>query len=65
MSDDNFFEYVMKGSKGTKMPRGDKNHIMNYSFIDIEGKDEIGNFIYQINEKILINNKINDNLQYC
>lgn len=65
LSDDNFFEYVMKGSKGTKMPRGDKNHIMNYSFIDIEGKDEIGNFIYQINEKILINNKINDNLQYC
>ena len=63
LSDDNFFEYVMKGSKGTKMPRGDKNHIMNYSFIDIEGKDEIGNFIYQINEKILINNKINDNLQ--
>lgn len=62
LSDDNFFEYVMKGSKGTKMPRGDKNHIMNYSFIDIEGKDEIGNFIYQINEKILINNKINDNL---
>ena len=26
---DYFFEYVMAGSKGTKMPRGDKNWIMN------------------------------------
>jgi type I restriction enzyme, S subunit len=30
---DNFFEYVMAGSKGTKMPRGDKNWIMNYETI--------------------------------
>ena len=27
---DEFFNYVMKGAKGTKMPRGDKNWIMNY-----------------------------------
>ena len=27
---DFFFEYVMAGSKGTKMPRGDKKWIMNY-----------------------------------
>ena len=26
---DAFFEYVMKSSKGTKMPRGDKTHIIN------------------------------------
>ena len=25
---DDFFDYVMKGAKGSKMPRGDKNHIM-------------------------------------
>jgi type I restriction enzyme, S subunit len=30
---DSFFEYVMAGSKGTKMPRGDKRWIMNYSTI--------------------------------
>ena len=30
---DNFFEYVMAGSKGTKMPRGAKKWIMNYSSI--------------------------------
>lgn len=27
---DSFFEYVMSGSKGTKMPRGDKSQIMQY-----------------------------------
>ena len=28
-----FFEYVMAGSKGTKMPRGDKNWIMDYKVL--------------------------------
>ena len=27
---DDFFDYVMLGSKGSKMPRGDKQHIMNW-----------------------------------
>lgn len=31
MFQDGFFDYVMSGAKGTKMPRGDKNHIMQYS----------------------------------
>ena len=30
MYQDGFFDYVMSGAKGTKMPRGDKNHIMLY-----------------------------------
>lgn len=30
MFQDGFFNYVMSGAKGTKMPRGDKNHIMQY-----------------------------------
>lgn len=30
---DDFFEYVMAGSKGTKMPRGDKNWIMDYKVL--------------------------------
>jgi len=30
---DVFFEYVMAGSKGTKMPRGDKKWILNYSVV--------------------------------
>ena len=31
--DDVFFDYVMSGAKGTKMPRGDKRQIMNYRII--------------------------------
>lgn len=30
MYQDGFFDYIMSGAKGTKMPRGDKNHIMQY-----------------------------------
>ena len=30
LSQDSFFDYVMSGSKGTRMPRGDKDHIMNF-----------------------------------
>jgi type I restriction enzyme S subunit len=37
LEQDSFFEYVMKGAKGTKMPRGDKKWIMEYlvSYPDI------------------------------
>ena len=28
-----FFDYMVKGSKGTKMPRGDKSQIMNYDVV--------------------------------
>lgn len=31
MSEDRFFDHVMLGSKGTKMPRGDKDQILTYS----------------------------------
>lgn len=30
---DSFFDYVSKGVKGSKMPRGDKNHIMNFEIL--------------------------------
>lgn len=33
LSQDDFFEYVMLGSKGCKMPRGDKSHIMNFQVV--------------------------------
>lgn len=31
--DDHFFDYMMAGSKGTKMPRGDKQQIMTYPVV--------------------------------
>ncbi len=33
LSNESFFEYDIKFSKGAKMPRGDKNKIMEYEFI--------------------------------
>lgn len=32
--DDEFFAYVMQSAKGTKMPRGDKRHILEYNCIE-------------------------------
>jgi type I restriction enzyme S subunit len=40
---DSFFEYVMAGSKGTKMPRGDKKWIMNYPAV-IPSKELLNKF---------------------
>jgi type I restriction enzyme S subunit len=33
LEQDYFFDYVMAGSKGTKMPRGDKQWIMDFTII--------------------------------
>ena len=30
LANNDFIDFVMSGAKGTKMPRGDKNHIMTY-----------------------------------
>ena len=39
---DDFFDYVMQGAKGSKMPRGDKTRIMNYPIcIAKENFDEL------------------------
>ena len=59
---DSFFDYVMSGYKGSKMPRGDKNHILNFPIPDINNKHEIAKLIYKFGEKINVNKRINDNL---
>lgn len=40
---DNFFDFMVAGSKGTKMPRGDKQQIMTYS-VHIPSADELEEF---------------------
>lgn len=62
---DDFFEYVMTGNKGTKMPRGDKKHIMQYTvnIPSIEIQTKIVNIIENIDKKIKLNNLINENLK--
>ncbi|CAD0176204.1 restriction endonuclease subunit S [Streptococcus thermophilus] len=65
LTQDSFFEYVMKGSKGTKMPRGDKSQIMNFVIpdLDIDEQIKIGKLLKSIDQKIQINNQINQELE--
>lgn len=63
LSTDFFFNYVVKGAKGSKMPRGDKKHIMEFPIMDISNKKVIGDFIVAINEKIANNNAISKELE--
>lgn len=64
LSDNSFFEYSMATSKGTKMPRGDKKSIMNYEVpcFDISIQIKTASILKSIDDKIELNNKINNNL---
>ena len=64
LADDDFFAYSMATSKGTKMPRGDKTSIMQYEVpvMDIELQRRIASILKSIDEKIELNNAINNNL---
>ena len=64
LADDNFFNYATATSKGTKMPRGDKGAIMEYDVptLDIGAQRKIGALLRSIDQKIVVNSKINDNL---
>lgn len=59
---DSFFNYVMQGAKGSKMPRGDKNHILEYTIYDIFNSEKVSKLILNITLLIKTNQKINDNL---
>ena len=62
---DDFFSHMMKGSKGTKMPRGDKNQILEFTVPDfnIENQIQIAKVLSEIDNKIELNNKINSELE--
>lgn len=63
LSQDSFFEYEMKATKCSKMPRGDKNHIMNFPCIYLKNKIGIGSFLSTLDEKIALNRRINAKLE--
>ena len=65
LSDDKFFEYDTATSKGTKMPRGDKVAIMKYSVpqYDLPTQEKIAVVLSSLDDKIELNNKINQNLE--
>ena len=62
---DDFFTYSMATSKGTKMPRGDKTSIMQYEvpMLDFCTQKKIASVLKSLDEKIELNNAINENLE--
>lgn len=65
LADDDFFTYSMSTSKGTKMPRGDKTSIMQYEvpLIDLQVQKKIASVLKALDERIKLNNEINNNLE--
>lgn len=64
LSQQSFFDYMMSGSKGCKMPRGDKKQIMQWLFDlpSFEEQKRIASTLSSLDDKIEINCRINDNL---
>lgn len=60
---DSFFDYEMKATKGSKMPRGDKSHIINFPCLDLNNKTEIGKLLSSLDDKIALNKRINAKLE--
>ena len=65
LSQDSFFDYVMTGAKGTKMPRGDKGHIMNWAVYQstLSQQQNIAEILAPLDDKIAVNRRINANLE--
>ncbi|MCL2135437.1 MAG: restriction endonuclease subunit S [Candidatus Bathyarchaeota archaeon] len=65
LSDNNFFDYATVTAKGTKMPRGDKNAIMQYEIPEVPFDTQIGiaNMLSTFNARIVTNRAINHNLE--
>ena len=66
LSQDLFFAYVMSGAKGCKMPRGDKEQIMNWEIVITSEKEDqrrIASILSSLDRKIELNNKINADLE--
>lgn len=64
LQSDTFFDYVNLTAKGTKMPRGDKKAILNFTFElpSINTQKKLTNYFFVIESLIKLNNLINDNL---
>lgn len=64
MSQD-FIDYTVQTSKGTKMPRGDKQAILNYSsdVLNETDRNKIGELLIAYKNKIQLNQQINTTLE--
>lgn len=64
IENDNFFTYVMSAAKGSKMPRGDKQHIMDYHIAipRIQEQQKISDFLQHIDLRIAKQRQLIDSL---
>ena len=62
---DDFFNHMMNGSKGTKMPRGDKSQILRFHIpkIELSTQQKIASVLSALDSKIELNNRINAELE--
>lgn len=62
---DDFFSHMMRGSKGTKMPRGDKNQILDFLIpdFDFSTQNKIVSVLSSLDSKMELNRKINAELE--
>ena len=62
---DKFFDFAMKGSKGSKMPRIDKRQIMDFPIaeFDLKSQKKIADTLGRIDQKIELNSKTNSELE--
>ena len=62
---DAFFVHMMRGKKGTKMPRGDKNQILDYLIpdYDFSTQQKIASVLSTFDSKISLNTRINAELE--
>ncbi len=62
---DDFFNHMMRGSKGTKMPRGDKSQILDFVLPNFEKniQAKIATVLSTLDKKIALNNRINTELE--
>lgn len=65
LSQQKFFDYVMSGAKGCKMPRGDKSQIMQWQITlpPLAEQKRIADILSAIDDKIELNRRINTNLE--
>lgn len=64
LSSDAFFDYVVLTSRGTKMPRGDKNAMLDFVVPEHDSHEQtvIVEMLNPIREKLALNQKTNDYL---
>lgn len=65
LKDDMFFHFSTASAGGSKMPRGDKAHILKYPVYlpDLETQKKIVEILGKIDEKIELNRKVNETLE--